>query len=731
MKYFSSQCVANAYKSFQYSMTNKSWGYLALLKECHEIIKPSTPYKIDLCNVSNFLEGIFNLSENKKIYDGDKNLYVVFSSQWKDYFNTQGRNIPNVYDIAIWAFRRLPLHDSVSSNDILSMFATSFNIPVDLLESCFDTSPREFDFSESLYLESDLKPKLESYGVDISKENIDAQKKSVVANPGEISRGPFIQPLYAGLDITDYVMILQSDYEDIYGSVTNTNKIQGTYTLDELVGFYRDLVTSDYSTAGNAIFMATYGGIVKDLKLKAADIYNRAGVLYPSETAKFRAQELNHAFKMYDYFLKHPNKMHLPGIPSTTNNSFQLTTDMPLQQIFYGAPGTGKSYQVNEVSKNYSTVRTTFHPDSDYSTFVGAYKPTMTKVRKSVVIGQDEKEVRGLGGNGYENKIQYSFVKQAFLKAYLGAWKKYTEPHTNVESREEIQPQFLVIEEINRGNCAQIFGDLFQLLDRQEKNGFSCYPIEADADLQQEIENAFQNEAAYKLTAPISVEGVVEGYTSNYQHEDGTPCTLSEDIQSGRILLLPNNLYIWATMNTSDQSLFPIDSAFKRRWEWEYIRISEGRDKDSHEPLRYCFNVNGTDYDWWSFIQKINERVGSITSSEDKKLGYFFCGTEKNISAAKFVSKVCFYLWNDVFKDFGFGKKDQSAAFKKADGKDIAFDDFYKENPDTFKSEVNEVLLGEFINKLGVETVAARQARESHPAQTSSPQQESPATPEE
>lgn len=138
------------------------------------------------------------------------------------------------------------------------------------------------------------------------------------------------------------------------------------------------------------------------------------------------------------------------------------------------------------------------------------------------------------------------------MKAYLAAWKKYA------EGGETAEPQFLIIEEINRGNCAQIFGDLFQLLDRNG-NGFSTYPIEADADLQKEITKAFAEEEKYKINGELSVESAVKDYTSNYG------ASLSEDILKGRILLLPNNLYIWATMNTSDQSLFPIDSAFKRR----------------------------------------------------------------------------------------------------------------------------------------------------------------------
>ena len=92
---------------------------------------------------------------------------------------------------------------------------------------------------------------------------------------------------------------------------------------------------------------------------------------------------------------------------------------------------------------------------------------------------------------------------------------------------------------------------------------------------------------------------------------------VASEVFNGDILLLPDNLYIWATMNTSDQSLFPIDSAFKRRWDWKYIPISNAN-KD------WAIKVNGNKYDWWNFLEKINAQIGSTTNSEDKKLGYFF-----------------------------------------------------------------------------------------------------------
>lgn len=317
----------------------------------------------------------------------------------------------------------------------------------------------------------------------------------------------------------------------------------------------------------------------------------------------------------------------------------------PLQQIYYGAPGTGKSYEINNFTKIYSTIRTTFHPDSDYSTFVGAYKPVMQKVDLRDLSGHIVEGVQ-------EDRIVYTFVKQAFLKAYLGAWQKYA------KGGETAEPQFLVIEEINRGNCAQIFGDLFQLLDRSD-NGFSTYPIEADSDLQNEIREAFIECGEYELANELDVENAVDDYTSNYGE------TLSDDIKNGRVLLLPNNLYIWATMNTSDQSLFPIDSAFKRRWDWRYVKIADaGKGWKIKCGTEYC--------DWWTFVEEINKKIAKETSSDDKKLGYFFCKPDKNgniISEDKFVGKVLFYLWNDVFKDgdtslFEVGEYTEEATFE-------------------------------------------------------------------
>lgn len=365
-----------------------------------------------------------------------------------------------------------------------------------------------------------------------------------------------------------------------------------------------------------------------------------------------------------------------------------------LQQIYYGAPGTGKSHTINKITKDWDVIRITFHPDSDYSTFVGAYKPTVGMLPICDEAGQPIK-INDVGLK--KEQITYKFVRQAFLNAYLSAWKKYADAKDG-----EVKPQFLVIEEINRGNCAQIFGDIFQLLDRAD-NGFSTYPIVADSDISKSIKEAFKNEDVFKIDS-LSIDGAVKNYNSD----------LSYDVREGRVLLLPPNLYIWATMNTSDQSLFPIDSAFKRRWDWKYIKITNAYEKDDNGkyktdehgnkiPLNWKIKINETtEKDWWEFLDKINAIISNMTSSADKQLGYFFCKADENkvISVEKFVNKVIFYLWNDVFKDYGF---EDSSLFlvkvKDKDGKDIDKDLTY---PDFFDEDgkVNEEITIQFVDNV-------------------------------
>ena len=348
----------------------------------------------------------------------------------------------------------------------------------------------------------------------------------------------------------------------------------------------------------------------------------------------------------------------------------QIENGFSLQQIFYGAPGTGKSHTINEVTKGEDVIRTTFHPDTDYSSFVGAYKPTTIEETVMTVIGTKAVPVEDADGNERkESKIIYEFVAQSFLQAYIAAWKKYAD-----SENDEPKKQFLVIEEINRGNCAQIFGDLFQLLDRNDY-GFSEYPIKADADMKKQLKKVFKG---LDIPQKDSINAMYEGRD------------VVKEVLDGDLLLLPNNLYIWATMNTSDQSLFPIDSAFKRRWDWTYIPISNAN-------KGWTIKIGDTHYDWWQFVERINDLIGRTTNSEDKKLGYFFCkAKDGEICAETFVGKVIFYLWNDVFKDYDFCDQ----VFNDANGNKLTFDKFYTAEGNNSKVIEEKVEL--FLKNLGL-----------------------------
>lgn len=325
----------------------------------------------------------------------------------------------------------------------------------------------------------------------------------------------------------------------------------------------------------------------------------------------------------------------------------------PLQKIYYGAPGTGKSHEVKkqtgeQVSENEeidlpNVFRTTFHPDTDYAAFVGCYKPTMRKTGK-------KHQVDGIDVD--DEEIIYEYVPQVFADAYIYAYNNPT------------IPTYLVIEEINRGNCAQIFGDLFQLLDR--KDGKSEYKIKADKDLAK--------------------------YLNETKDKDGQDLLKDkEGIKDGK-LCLPANLHILATMNTSDQSLFPMDSAFKRRWEWEYVPIIYTKDVDSGS---FEITINGQNYSWVEFIKEVNKRIFALTQSEDKQMGNFFI--KHSIGEKEFKSKVMFYLWYEVLRDETGNNKYFFCKKESAESKDVAQFTF----KDLYESGANETMQ-QFMTYLGV-----------------------------
>ena len=275
-----------------------------------------------------------------------------------------------------------------------------------------------------------------------------------------------------------------------------------------------------------------------------------------------------------------------------------IPTTIGVNRIFFGPPGTGKSTEVKQLVSGSTMFRTQFHPEYSHTDLIGGYRP---------VVGYElgGKQILGHDGNKINRPVNYfDFVSGPLIKSLECAFK--SECHV-----------FLVIEEINRGDCAAIFGDAFQLLDRNEL-GVSEFGV----TLKPEIIAYFEMKEV------------------NY------------DLLGDGLLYLPPNFSLLATMNTSDQSLFPMDSAFKRRWEWKACPINFNQILNYTSQVRPFLYDGKTNWDWIKLLECININIVS-DQMEDKQIGPWFIKPEKNgqVPWDSFLNKGLFYLWHDVFKD--------------------------------------------------------------------------------
>jgi hypothetical protein len=280
--------------------------------------------------------------------------------------------------------------------------------------------------------------------------------------------------------------------------------------------------------------------------------------------------------------------------------------DKPRNKIYYGAPGTGKSFKLRDDVLNKlnfpesNTKRVTFHPSYSYQQFVGSYKPT--PIYKSLLNDQEnlyksDRISELIGNEKLEPLIDYSFVPGPFLELLIKALLAQKN-NTNCNF-------MLIIEEINRANVASVFGDVFQLLDRKE-DGSSEYPIVFNTDIR------------------------------NYLRSKGIS---DSDIR------LPSNFFIWATMNNADQGVLPLDSAFKRRWSFEYISINATEEKLDGRPIQFREKC----YEWNSFRKSINSTLKSKVN-EDKLIGPFFMNKTELINSEAVKNKLLLYLREDVLR---------------------------------------------------------------------------------
>lgn len=315
-----------------------------------------------------------------------------------------------------------------------------------------------------------------------------------------------------------------------------------------------------------------------------------------------------------------------------------MSKTTPLQKILVGSPGTGKSYSIDheiipnilEIDKENNPeniIKTVFHPEYTYGDFMGKLMPLTTS----------------------EAKVEYKFYEGHFLKALAQAYK-------NILSQKEDEPLknvVLVIDEINRGNSSGIFGTVFQLLDRDD-DGWSNYGINlSDLELRTLVELiGFVRVGEESKVPTYKYENKGQSRTLEKHEENFSKIKIKfkNDKVIGSSISIPPNLSILATMNTSDNSIYFMDSAFKRRWDWEFINW------DGSKPPKgnYGKDKNGTlnDKEWLSFIKKLNTFIksnhASIRGIEDKQVGEYFI-KPRPVTEDQIQNKLMFFLWDSVF----------------------------------------------------------------------------------
>lgn len=343
----------------------------------------------------------------------------------------------------------------------------------------------------------------------------------------------------------------------------------------------------------------------------------------------------------YDNLLKDFFSLMIPEDDSFTNDtpiepeeSSRSLPDTPKNLIYFGAPGTGKSNQLKRDAEIFgdNSERVTFYPNYSYAQFVGTYKPVM-QLKNS----KTEPE-------GAEEDIAYTYVPGPFIRQWIKA--------QNTD-----EPVLLIIEELNRANAPAVFGDMFQLLDR--KDGESEYPVATSEDLRKYLKS------------------LLPGANTNVERDSWEKLPAGTGVET---LKIPKNLYIWATMNSADQGVFPLDTAFKRRWDYKYFSVYDRKEKWPDDIDVQEVVLHGHKYEWGTIREKINDFLAKKNVNEDKFIGPYFISdtvfsadTQEQITKnfiAAFNDKVIMYLFEDAARQyrkdmFQLTEKDAPLAYSK------------------------------------------------------------------
>lgn len=619
MYFFTSDTIVKANKHIK-SLDPKIGGLLCVLHCLTENIEENISYEINGVELRKQLSIVFD-KEPKKSFENVKCSYIIFAKDWTStFFDKFIKNRVDLLSCAVFFLRRIGFEKECTKEEIIDIFIQRFNL-TNLKDHWFcDVSNFELDYNQNA-VEDNQTEFYAKMGYSSDFKSLlfsDVIKKSAA----DLKAAGQIQTLYSGSGVHECFLLSNEPLEKYYIMKKNIHKkidadsimalrgiAKGNLTIEDLICVLKDMYNNPESTGKSMtphLFGFKYGAVIENNNYSTETIAVEAGLTKSYGTEIRKGVNIYKAIKNNEYDLSFSDNH--PAVVF----DYSITKMKSVNKIFYGVPGCGKSHYIehdilgkDKVTKTYTgnykkdnIIRTTFYQDYSNTDFVGQILPKIVK-----------------GADGEKDTVEYIFNPGPFTIALIRA---ISCPNEKVA---------LIVEEINRGNAPAIFGDIFQLLDRDD-DSISEYGITNVGVLD------------YLNSYEFEVDGEKKRYTFGE-------------------IKIPGNMDIFATMNTSDQNVYTLDTAFTRRWSKERMPndFNGNEIKDMLVPGMYK-------YTWEEFVGSVNKQIqdklDDLQVNEDKQVGAFFvkkadllpkdASSDDKEKAKSFAYKVLEYLWDDVSK---------------------------------------------------------------------------------
>ena len=618
MYYFTPEIIVQANKNLE-ALDPKVGGLMCILRCLREDIEENVSYLIDGERLRTQLSLVFD-KEPKDSFEGAKPSYIIFAKNWASTFFVDFiKNKVDLLSCAVFFLRRQGFEKEYTKDEIIDIFIKRYNLAPYKDQWFYDGNKIKLGYNQCDVEENQTEFYVKM-GYNTTFKSI-LFRNVIQKSAADLKAAEQIQTLYSGSGIHT-CLLLSDEPLDQYYVMVNSKKGNNDTEIDRESNEedFREWFSNQVKENGAPYSENTQTQYISALKAVASSF---AGAIAPFESIfmvddTLTFDRVSSAIKadpgFDDFNSSRGNGSLSAGLELYGKFLSERTLNVDVEyhtgyhsnyarnRILFGAPGTGKSFTIKAeatklLANGGQSERVTFHPDYSYANFVGTYKP-----------------VPSIDSEG-KDAITYSYVPGPFMRIYVKALKNSRELNP--------LPHLLIIEEINRANVAAVFGDVFQLLDRDDEE-VSEYPIQASEDIKKYLASEL----------------------------GGDP----EDYAEIRI---PDNMFIWATMNSADQGVFPMDTAFKRRWDFTYLGIDDSEAGIVGKTVILGKGEYRRVVEWNALRKAINEELLTYKVNEDKLMGPYFI-SKKNLPEGNvidpveftriFKNKVIMYLFDDAAK---------------------------------------------------------------------------------